>query len=167
MGKKEDTMGEHGKGVLKGTVFGIILGGLAALLLAPKSGKDTQEALKQRAKQAIKDADTNLSEVEAELGGRIDSLKVAARDLHGEAFEASQRLISRAEIIKNDLKDSADRLATTSKATKPGAARDAKRLVTEGQVVLNELERATRKIIGAAGDTASEDQDADGPQPTV
>lgn len=157
-------MDEHSKGVLKGTIFGVILGGLAALLLAPKSGKQTQEELKRHAKKVVKDADTRLTEVEAELAGRIDSLKVAARNLRGDAYEESQRLITRAEIVKNDLQDSAERLAKTSKEAKQGASQDAKRLVTEGQVVLDELAHATKKIMGSAGNAAAQQTDTDDPK---
>lgn len=158
-------MKAHGKGVLKGTIFGIIVGGLAALLLTPKTGKETQEELKQRAKKVVKDSDTRLTEVEVELGGRIDNLKVAARDLRGDAYEESQRLITRAEIVKNDLRDSAQRLATTTKAAKQDASHDAKRLVTEGQAVLDELERATKNIMKSARDIGADQLGKNGRKP--
>jgi gas vesicle protein len=138
-----------------GAIFGTLLGGLAALLLAPKSGKEVQEGLKQRAKKVVKPADTQLDTIEVELEDQIHNLKVAARDLRGPDYEDSQRLITRAEILKNDLQDSAGRLAGTGRNAKHAATADAKRLVVEGEEVLSELERMTTKLMSpdvASGD---------------
>ena len=162
MGRRDKKVNEHSKGLLKGTIVGVIVGGIAALLLAPKSGKETQDDIKLRAKKMAKDSNIRMVEVQAELDGRIDNLKVAARNLRGDAYEESQRLITRAEVIKNDLRDSADRLATSSKVAKQGASIDAKRLITEGQAVLDELARATKKIMSTAVDTATKQPDTDG-----
>ena len=147
---------EHTKGFLKGAVVGTIIGGVTALLFAPKSGKETQKDIKDGAKKAIKIGTAKLNEVEGELSGRIDELKVAARDLHGQAYEESQRLITRAEMLKHDLGDSAARLAKGQKDLADGAQIDAKRLVREGQEVIAELERVTKKVMKTARDKASD-----------
>lgn len=147
---------EHTKGFLKGAVIGTIIGGVTALLFAPKSGKETQQDIKDGAKKAIKIGTAKLNEVEGELSGRIDELKVAARDLHGQAYEESQRLITRAEMLKHDLGDSAARLAKGQKDLADGAQIDAKRLVREGQEVIAELERVTKKVMKTARDKASD-----------
>lgn len=153
---------DHSKGFVKGTFIGALLGGVAALLLAPKSGKETQADLKKTAKKVVRDADQRMVELESELEGRIDSLKLAARDLRGEAFEESQRLITRAEILKNDLQDSASRMAKTGQGVKDEAMTDAKRLVGEGAAVMSELERMTKKIMGSAQDKAKDQTKRDG-----
>ena len=162
MGRDENS---HGKGFVKGAVFGTLIGGLAALLLAPKAGKETQEELKERAKKVVRNADVRISEVEAELEGHIDSLKAAAQDLRGEAYDQSQILIKRAELLKVDLQASANRLAKNGRGAKQDATSDAKRLVNEGQSILSELERMTKKIIKSAGTKAANHQDDDGKQP--
>ncbi len=140
---------DNGKFVA-GAIFGTLLGGLAALLLAPQSGRETQEDLKERAKRIVRQADSRLDDIELELEDQINNLKVAARDLRGEDYEDSQRLITRAEILKNDLQDSAGRLASTNRVAKQTAASDAKRLVDEGQEVLGELERMTERFMDSA-----------------
>ncbi|HVE80673.1 MAG TPA: YtxH domain-containing protein [Candidatus Dormibacteraeota bacterium] len=156
MGKKG-----HGRGLIKGTLFGAIVGSVAALLLAPKSGKETQADLKDQAKKIKKDMDQKLLELEGDLNGRIDSLKSAAKDLKGEAYEESQRLITKAEILKQDLKDSAGRLGKISNQAKDETMTDVKRLVNEGTAIMNELEKTTRQIIRAARDKAIDEKRSD------
>jgi gas vesicle protein len=151
---KNKEANNHNKGLLKGTLVGAVVGAIAALLLAPKSGKETQADLKKRAKQVVKDADERIVEMESELEGRIDNLKLAARDLRGEAYEDSQRLITRAEILKNDLQDSAARVSKAGNEVKGDAMTDAKRLVSEGATVMSELEKMTKKIMASAKEKA-------------
>lgn len=160
MGRNRQTT-SHGKGFIRGFFFGSLLAGAAALLLAPKSGKETQGHIKETAKRVTKRSDGQLSQVESELGGRIDSLKQAARDLRGEAFEESQRLIARAELLRNDLVESTERLSKGSKDTKKTAGIDAKRLMGEGQAVIADLERMTRRIMRSAKDKAGEQASGD------
>lgn len=150
-------MGEHNKGFIKGTAIGMVLGGIAALLLAPKSGKETQADLKKHAKKVMKDMDDRLAEVEVQLEDRIDGLKAAARDLKGEAYEDSQRLITKAEILKHDLQDSASQMSRAGKVAKEDAVHDVKRLVGEGAVVMSELERMTKRIIDSAKEKAADE----------
>lgn len=149
-------MKDHSKGFLKGSMIGAAIGAVAALLLAPKSGKETQADIKNTAKKVVRDADVKIADLERELDGRIDNLKIAAKELHGEAYEESQRLITRAELLKQDLQDSATRIAKEGKEVHSDAMTDAKRLLNEGSAVLSELERTTKKIVGSAKNKASD-----------
>ncbi|HUC20373.1 MAG TPA: YtxH domain-containing protein, partial [Candidatus Polarisedimenticolaceae bacterium] len=154
---------EKKKGFVTGALIGTLIGGVTALLFAPKSGKETQADIKQKAQEVVKSANARLVELETELDGRIDSLKVAAKELHGEAYEESQRLITRAEILRNDLEASISRLTKTGRDAKQDAAVDAKRLIQEGQDVITELERTTKKVMGSvrnkvSGKTAETDK---------
>jgi len=133
-----------GKGFILGALLGMLAGGVAALLLTPKTGKEMQSEFKNRTKKMVGRTDVQVSEMETELEDHIDTLKVVARDLRGEAYDESQRLITRAEILRNDLEDSATRLVSDAD---PQASDDAKRLVTEGQTVIEDLERMTRRIM--------------------
>lgn len=153
---KEKKMKDHSKGFLKGGVIGVAIGAVTALLLAPKSGKETQADIKNKAKKVARDADVRIAELERELDGRIDNLKVAAKELRGEAYEESQRLITRAELLKQDLQDSATRLAKDGNAVRSDATTDAKRLLNEGSAVLSELEKTTKKIVASAKDKAGD-----------
>lgn len=145
----------HSDGFFKGVIVGSLVGGVIALLLAPKSGKETQAELKRRARSMKSDIDTTVAELQQDLGGKIDNLKSVAKELKGEALVESQELIRRAEVLKTDLQHSASGLAKTGAGAKDEAVDSAKRLVGEGSAVLSELERLTKKMVASAKDKAS------------
>ena len=159
---KTNKVNKHTKGFIKGTLIGAALGSIAALLLAPKSGKETQADIKDKARKVVKDVDQKVSDMQAELDGRIDDFKEVARDLRGEAYEESQKLITRAELLKRDLQDSAGRLGQSGKTAKDDAVVDAKRLVGEGAAVMSELEKATKKIMRSASERLKDQEKRQG-----
>jgi len=137
---------------LKGTLFGLIAGAIAGLLLAPKSGKETQADIKRKVKLTAEDFQGRLEKMGDEVTGRVDTLKEAAKDLRGEAKEESQELIKRAEVLKQDLRVSATNLSKHSVETKDSAMKDVKLLMNEGSAVMDELERVTRHLVSSATD---------------
>lgn len=149
------------KGFIKGTIIGAAVGAAAALLLAPKSGKETQEDLKRRARLAKQDLDKMLEDLAVDLSGRIEDVKSAAKDLHGEAKLESKDLVRRAEVLKQDLRISATNLASAGSKAKDTAVDDAKRLLDEGQGVMTELERVTKKLVSSAKDKMKKNSQAD------
>ena len=146
MGKKSN--------VAKGTFFGLIIGAVAGLLLAPKSGKETQADIKRKIKTTANDIQEHLETMGDEVTGRVDILKEAAKDLRGEAKEESQELIKRAEVLKQDLRISASNLSKQGNATKDAAIKDVKLLLSEGSAVMDELERVTKHLVTSAKDKA-------------
>lgn len=135
---------------LKGTLLGLIAGAIAGLLLAPKSGKETQADIKRKVKLTAGDFQGRLEKMSDEVTGRVDTLKEAAKDLSGEAKEESQELIKRAEVLKQDLRVSAAKLSKRSVETKDSTLKDVKLLMNEGSDVMDELERVTRHLVSAA-----------------
>ena len=146
MGKKAN--------VAKGTIFGLIVGAIAGLLLAPKSGKETQADIKRKIKTTANDIQKRLEQMSDEVSGRVDVLKEAAKDLRGEAKEESQELIKRAEVLKQDLRISATNLAKQGNAAKDATIKDVKQLLSEGSAVMDELERVTKHLVNSAKDKA-------------
>jgi gas vesicle protein len=144
MGKKAN--------IAKGTFFGLIVGAIAGVLLAPKSGKETQADIKRKIKETVSDIQGRLEKMSGELSGRVDTLKEAAKDLHGEAKEESQELVKRAEVLKQDLRISASNLAKQGNAAKDATIKDVKHLLDEGSAVMDELERVTKSLVGSAKD---------------
>ena len=134
----------------KGTLVGAAVGAVAGLLLAPKSGKETQADLRQAARGVVGDLDRRANEVWGDLTGRIDDLKEVAQDLTGEARQESQELIARAELLKRELRDSASKLAQGSVRVKDEVVSDVRLLVDQGSGLLVELERVAKKLAGAA-----------------
>jgi gas vesicle protein len=148
-------------GFMKGAVLGGLVGSLAGLLFAPKSGKETQEDLKRKARTMKSDIDTTLTEMQRDLVGRIDDLKDVAKELGGEAREESQGLITRAELLKKDLSSSASNLTKASGEVRDSAIGDAKRLLDDGAAVMAELERVTKKMVGSAKGKVRSGKDSD------
>ncbi len=142
----------------RGTIVGAAIGAVAALLLAPKSGKDTQADLKRKVKGTYKDAHDKLEAISDDLAGRVDNLKVAASDLKGEAKVESQDLIKKAEILKQDMRIAASDMAKSGSNTKDTAVKHVKQLMHEGSDVMAELERVTKQLAGSAKDKVSHDK---------
>ena len=145
----------------KGTLIGVVLGAVAGILLAPKSGKETQEDIKRKVRGTYEDIQKRLEKMSDEVGGRVDSLKEAAKELKGEAKEESQELIRRAEVLKQDLRVSATNLAKSGNQTKDVAVKEVKQLLGEGAAVMSELERVTRHLAGSAKSKMSDVADGD------
>ncbi len=149
----------------KGTLIGVIVGAVAGLLLAPKSGKETQADIKRSVKGAADDLYAKLEKLSDDVSGRVDTLKEAAKDLRGEAKEESQELVRRAEVLKQDLRIAATNLAKNGAQTKDTALKNVKTLLDEGTDVMKELERLTKHLMVAAKDkikTTDESTKGDG-----
>lgn len=144
------------RGFIKGTFLGILAGAAAGILLAPKSGKETQSDIKRKVKATVGDIQSRLEMMSDEVGGRVSTLKEAAKDLRGEAKEESQELVKRAEVLKQDLRIAATNLSKNGAKTKDSTMRDVKLLLNEGSAVMNELERVTKHLVGSAKDKAKE-----------
>jgi len=71
-----------------GAFFGVIVGGIAALLTAPKSGKETREELKKKAAEAQKTAEEKTGEVKKKAEEVKGDLEVQAKDLRDRAESA-------------------------------------------------------------------------------
>lgn len=144
---------------LRGLLYGAVVGGIAALLLAPKSGKDLRKDIQDRANTLKDDAERKIDELGQDISRHTDKLKSVAKDLAGEAKEESEYLISKAEKLTTDLKLASTNLATTGKSAKDQALADIKPLITEGADVMKELERVTRKLASSAKDRLSSEVD--------
>jgi gas vesicle protein len=71
------------KSFIKGTLLGVIAGAVAGILLAPKSGKETQDDLKRIVKETTGDLKLRVDGLTKELGTRVDDLTIVAKDLKG------------------------------------------------------------------------------------
>ena len=144
----------------KGTIIGAVIGAVAGVLLAPKSGKETQEDIKRKVKGTYLELVENVNSLSDQVGGKVDTLKVAAKDLKGEAKVESQELIRRAEVLKQDLRISGANLAKNGGKSKDSAIKQVKLLMTEGSDVMKELERVTKHLASSAKDKAKDVKDS-------
>jgi gas vesicle protein len=138
------------KGFVKGTILCGLAGAVAALLLAPKSGKETQEDLKKAIKQTGGDLQEKLKVAGDELTVKTDALKAAAKDLVGEAKEDSKTLLARADVLRQDIKIAVGKLAESSAQTGEAATKSAHKLMDESAAVLTELEKAGKELGASA-----------------
>ena len=148
------------KSFVKGTLIGAIVGVIGGILLAPKSGKETQADIKRTVKGTYNDVVSSLETLSDQVGGKVDSLKVAAKDLKGEAKEESQELIRRAEVLKQDLRIAGTDLSKNSGKTKDSAVKQVKLLMSEGTEVMKELERVTKRLAASAKVKAKDVKDS-------
>lgn len=142
-------MGRHStpKTFVRGTVIGLLAGVVVGMLVAPKSGKESRAVLKRQAGKLSGDTEDRLFDLDKHLSQQIDSLKDAAKELRGDAYEESHRMITRAEIMKQDLQDSIRKFGKKGGASSEQLMGDAKRLVREGSKVVSQLEKMTREAI--------------------
>lgn len=147
------------KTFVRGTIIGALVGLIGGLLFAPKSGKETQDDIKRKVKGTYNDIHAKLDEMSSEVGGRVDSLKAAAKDLKGEAKEESQELIRRAEVLKQDLRIAGTNMAKSGTQTKDTAVKQVKLLMNEGADVMKELERVTKHLAASAKDKVKDTKD--------
>ena len=135
------------KTFVRGAVIGVLVGAVIGVLVAPKSGKESRAALKRQAGKFSGDAEDRLFDLDKHLSQQIDSLKDVAKELRGDAYEESHRMITRAEIMKQDLQDSIRKFGKDGGASSEQLLGDAKRLVREGSKVVSQLEKMTREAI--------------------
>jgi gas vesicle protein len=137
-------------GFIKGGLLGATLGAVAALLLAPKSGKETQADIKNKLSGTYHDLQNQLRDLGDEVAAKIDSLKAAAQDVKGDAKKDSQDLVKRAEVLKQDLRIAASKVAKNGAKVKNDTLNDAQALFDEGVGVAKELEKLTKSVASSA-----------------
>jgi gas vesicle protein len=126
---------EGGSG-LGSFVLGALVGAGLALLFAPKSGEETQEELRERAKQLKAAAETRMREVQRQFDERLDAARegVHAR-VEGvkEAVDAGRKAALEA---RDDLEEKLDR----SKAAYRAGVEAARSTVAAGAIADSEVE---------------------------
>lgn len=142
------------KGFLGGAIIGGIIAAIAALLFAPKSGKETREEIAGKAKKVAADISKELHVAHNEIQKRLTKLKAAAKDLKGEAAQDAKVLIKKTEALRDDLKVAAANIGEATSDVKAELADNAKMLLKSSSQVLNELESFSKKLASNASSQA-------------
>jgi gas vesicle protein len=93
------------KSVTLAALTGVGIGLAAGVLLAPKSGKETRQDLKDAGENLIEDFEKKYSEVQASLAETIEQALGHATSLSGTAQEAFNDLIDQAKQAEFKVKD--------------------------------------------------------------
>ena len=93
------------KSAVKGGIFGVVVGAIAGVLFAPKSGKKTRDDIKKTAAKVNKEAEKKLKEVHAELKEKAEEAKKLADEYSGKAKEEYEDLAKRAEFAKTKVSE--------------------------------------------------------------
>ncbi len=87
-----------------GIAIGAVAGLVAGILAAPKSGKETREDIKNKAKDVKGAAERKLKEAHKELGKLSEEAKDYAKKLQGKAKEEWTALAAKADELKDKIK---------------------------------------------------------------
>ncbi len=97
-------MGDNHK-ILKGGIIGAVVGVVAGLLFAPRSGKETRQIIKTKAEKAAQAAEGELKKVFTELESALEASKEQLETLKGKAKEDYADLRKRAEVAQAKVKE--------------------------------------------------------------
>jgi len=101
---------ERDRGIGFGSfVLGALLGAGAALLLAPKTGEETQEELRERARELRDQAETRVREAQKNLESRIDGARDQLEGRVGQIREAVDAGRTAATEYRGELEDKLER----------------------------------------------------------
>lgn len=87
----------NAKGFLLGLLAGGVIGGMAALLYAPKSGKDLRKDITKKRKELTKDAEEYIGSAKEKASEIISDGRKRAEDLVSEALKKAGNLGTGAE----------------------------------------------------------------------
>jgi gas vesicle protein len=132
-----------GKAFKKFAIFAglaALVGYLAGILTAPKSGKETREDIKNAAQKGVSEAEKQLKKTLAELSDRMDELKKQGEKLGDRAAKEINILVERGKIAR-------DKAREVLSAIHEGDAddEDLKEAVTQATEALDHLKDYLRK----------------------
>ena len=97
-------MSGNGK-FLRGGIIGVIIGGIAGVLFAPKSGKETRDDIKKGAVKAKRQTEKQLKRLYSELDERIATAMKSVEKLSGTAKKELEEVIEASRPLKDKIKE--------------------------------------------------------------
>ncbi|MDH7514874.1 MAG: YtxH domain-containing protein [Bacteroidota bacterium] len=108
------------KGLLIGFFSGAIVGGVLALLYAPKSGKELRQDLKKKSEEITQDVEEYIKEAQTKARTLINEGKEKSAALISDAKEKAEHLLRDAEQVLTEAKkrvvEESSRLKSSMKA---------------------------------------------------
>ena len=122
-------------GFLKGLGIGAAVAGVAALLFAPKSGKETREDIHQV-----------FGEAKDQLSQGLDKIKDASVRVKDDSVKETKELMKRAEKLKERMNELTLRMSSATGLAKIELEDEARGLMEEAKSVIAELKALGEKI---------------------
>ncbi len=93
-----------GRDFVFGVILGTVVGGIAGLLLAPKSGRALQDDLSEQSNKIIEDVKTKTDDLKAQAQTKAEELRTQAEEKKEEATEKAKEVKAKAEDKKEEVK---------------------------------------------------------------
>lgn len=129
------------KSILKSGIIGVVIGSIAGILFAPKSGKETRQDIKETATKATIEAEKHLKDVHKQLSEKLEDLAGLTETAKGKAKSELQELSSKSEIIKGKIGETITALHEGDD-TNSQAADD---IIAEGKKAIESIAKKTAK----------------------
>ena len=81
-----------GRDFVFGVILGTVVGGIAGLLLAPKSGRALQDDLSEQSNKIIEDVKTKTDDLKAQAQTKAEELRTQAEEKKEEATEKAKEV---------------------------------------------------------------------------
>lgn len=116
----EDNNSSYTKGFLVGALLGGAAGAIAALLFAPKSGKELRQDIADRTEDVVDKAQALFNkatgQVEEGLEDVVNEGRIRAENLMSNARHQAENLMSNAEQVLREAKNRAQKVGDAAKA---------------------------------------------------
>jgi gas vesicle protein len=93
------------KKVTEGAIFGAVVGFMAGILTAPKSGKQTRADIKSATQHSIVQAEKKLKEAHTELSDLIEKARKILADDKGRADKQLDEAVKEAQKVKQKVRE--------------------------------------------------------------
>ncbi len=94
-----------GKKIAVGAAIAGVVGYVAGILTAPKSGKETREDIKNTAVKAKTEAEKKLKELHSELNEKLELARSKGAKLQGKARQEFDKVIATADTVKEKVRE--------------------------------------------------------------
>jgi gas vesicle protein len=123
-----------------GALLAGIVGYIAGILTAPKSGKETRKDIKDTTQATIADAEKKLKDVHTELSNQIDEVSQHAEKLKGAAKADADTLVEASRKAKEKVRTSLSSIHDGGETDK-----DLQKAVKEAQKSIEHLKKFLKK----------------------
>lgn len=117
-------------------LWGAVLGAVAGVLLAPRSGEETQRRLRDGARQVRQGAEERVAEVKGAVDRTRDAIReqvTSVRDRFEHQTEQAMGAVDTGRRVARETRDRLERRFEEARRTRPG-----ERAAPEGEVVVTE-----------------------------